>query len=551
MRKPVALVESGSEQGTAFVLGESGGQLYLLTALHVIDDPDDIRLTFWGRQTAVAQVVDSYQEMDLAALRCALPVGMDAPASFLPANEAPVFDQNIKVVGHPYGETWDIVSGTIKSPSTLGRRFTTTPTGIDMGCSGGPVLTSDYTLLGMVQETSRTKATCRNLDALLEACRFWQVPTNLMTGIPEEKAIDPIDTEYVLSMQQAQTAWNAQQWATAKRAYSKADHLRPSSTLKARIKACEAEMQKDQSYRELRDQGLAAVDLNTALGFYQQAQQWRDTEEIRGLIVRTEELLGEIAPQSLVVSNEPPTSYTDPWAGEMVLVKGGAFMMGSEEGDDDEKPVHRVAVGDFYMGKYEVTQAQWKAIMGENPSYFKDCDQCPVESVSWEDVQEFIQKLNEKTGHTYRLPTEAEWEYAAGGGENGRTKWAGTDEEAELSQYANFCDKNCMYSWAEKFQDDGFANTAPVGQGKRLPNALGLYDMSGNVWEWCQDWYHASYKNAPNDGSAWENPVGSSRVVRGGSWRNGGPVGCRVANRSDSAPGSRVYSVGFRLSRTL
>ncbi|RLD58109.1 MAG: sulfatase-modifying factor protein, partial [Bacteroidetes bacterium] len=162
----------------------------------------------------------------------------------------------------------------------------------------------------------------------------------------------------------------------------------------------------------------------------------------------------------------------------MVFVKGGTFQMGSNNGGTDEKPVHRVSLDDFYIGKYEVTQKQWRKIMGNNPSHFFGCDNCPVETVSWNDVQKFITKLNQKTGQHYRLPTEAEWEYAARGGSfESPTKYAGN----------NYVDKVAWY------YNNSNEKTHPVGEKK--PNKIGIYDISGNVWEWCSDWYSNNYYN--------------------------------------------------------
>jgi len=225
-------------------------------------------------------------------------------------------------------------------------------------------------------------------------------------------------------------------------------------------------------------------------------------------------------------------SFEDPVTGmEFVFVKGGCFEMGDTfgDGDPDEKPVHEVCVDDFYLGKYEVTQEQWEIVTGNNPSRFKERDR-PVEQVSWNDVQQFIRRLNDQSGRKFRLPTEAEWEYAARSGGR-REKYAGTDQEGELGQYA----------W---YVVNSGRITHPVG--KKRPNGLGLYDMSGNVWEWCADRYGENYYQ----GSPKNNPEGpfngSYRVLRGGSWFDD-PGFMRAAFRyrfPSAIPGS-LY--GFRL----
>ena len=214
---------------------------------------------------------------------------------------------------------------------------------------------------------------------------------------------------------------------------------------------------------------------------------------------------------------------------EMVEVKGGSFMMGSNDGEENEKPIHRVTVSAFYMGQTEVTQALWTAVMGNNPSTFKG-DYLPVETVSWDDVQEFIIKLNRLTGKRYRLPTEAEWEYAAGGGSTNRTKYAGTDVESSVVNYA----------W---YKSNSGGQTHEVAT--KFPNSLGLYDMSGNVWEWCNDW-EGDY--SANDQ---ENPIGPSsgscRMNRGCCWSIN-LSSCRVANRNAVSPYVCKFDLGFRLS---
>jgi len=193
-------------------------------------------------------------------------------------------------------------------------------------------------------------------------------------------------------------------------------------------------------------------------------------------------LVMTLSPAILSAENLP--ALPDPATGpEVVFVKGGCYQMG--DNSDDDNPAHEVCVDDFSMGRYEVTQGQWKAIMGAYPGYVSDCgDDCPAQQVSWDAVQDFIGKLNQRTGKHYRLPTEGEWEYAArSSGKN--EKWAGTGSKSELEDYA----------W---YSGNSEGKVHPVGQKKQ--NGLGLYDMSGNVWEWVQDWYDKNYyRNSPRN----------------------------------------------------
>ena len=228
---------------------------------------------------------------------------------------------------------------------------------------------------------------------------------------------------------------------------------------------------------------------------------------------------------------EGPGTWTEPSTGmEFVWVPKGCFRMGSTDGEPDEKPVHEVCVDGFWMGKYEVIQAEWREVMGSNPSKFKG-DRNPVEQVSWEDAQAFIQKLNASSSGTgkLRLPTEAEWEYAARSGGREET-YAGGDDLDRVGWY----DKNSG------------GETHPVGG--KAPNGLGLYDMSGNVWEWCADW-----KGEYSSGKV-TNPTGpaggSWRVNRGGGW-NIIARGCRAAFRGNLPPRNRFSNLGFRLVRTI
>ena len=213
----------------------------------------------------------------------------------------------------------------------------------------------------------------------------------------------------------------------------------------------------------------------------------------------------------------------------MVYVAGGTFTMGgtSEQGSDaytDEKPTHNVTLSSYYICKYEVTQALWRAVMGSNPSKFKG-DNLPVEQVSWNDCQTFINRLNSYTGRNFRLPTEAEWEFAARGGNYSRHyKYSGSNNLDDVAWYG----------------DNSGDRTHHVGI--KQANELGLYDMSGNVWEWCSDWYGSYSSYSQNDPTGPNS--GSYRMRRGGSWDNGA-ANCRSSNRY--SPGDRFHTLGLRL----
>ena len=217
---------------------------------------------------------------------------------------------------------------------------------------------------------------------------------------------------------------------------------------------------------------------------------------------------------------------------DMLLVEGGSFQMGGtdEEAYDFEKPVHKVEVPTFYLGKYPVTQDLWEAIMGNNPSGYKG-PRHPVENVSWEDVQKFLQRLNKETKQSYRLPTEAEWEFAARGGiHTEEYLYAGSDKLSEVGWY----------------RENSGNQTQPVGQ--LLENELGLFDLSGNVYEWCEDDYHNRFSGAPTDGSAWiDYPKRREyRVLRGGRCR-AHARDCRISLRSRRLPNDRHDLISFRL----
>ena len=247
------------------------------------------------------------------------------------------------------------------------------------------------------------------------------------------------------------------------------------------------------------------------------------------LAKETPKALPQLVPDASSTGNQTFTvngvSFT------MIAVKGGTFTMGATSEQDSDaynwaEPKHQVTLSDYYIGETEVTQELWKAVMGSNPSNFFGTN-LPVEMVNWYDCQTFITKLNQLTGKNFRLPTEAEWEYAARGGQKSRGyKYAGSNALSDVAWY----------------RDNSSSKTHPVKQ--KQANELGLYDMSGNVWEWCQDWSGSYSSNAQT------NPTGPSsgsyRVYRGGSW-NYAAFLCRVASRYGSSPDTRYYYLGFRV----
>ena len=248
-----------------------------------------------------------------------------------------------------------------------------------------------------------------------------------------------------------------------------------------------------------------------------------------------------------IVPNEPeqPEKPEEPFANKtitvngvsftMIAVEGGTFKMGatSEQGSDaeyDESPVHDVTLSSYYIGETEVTQELWEAVMGSNPSYFGGYPQRPVENVSWNDCQEFITKLNQLTGKNFRLPTEAEWEYAARGGNKSMGyKYSGSNIIGNVAWYTS----------------NSGSETHDVKT--KQANELGIYDMSGNVWEWCQDWYGSSYYGSSPENNPTGPASGYYRVNRGGSWYYYAKF-CRVSNRDYYNPGYNISNLGLRLS---
>ena len=261
-------------------------------------------------------------------------------------------------------------------------------------------------------------------------------------------------------------------------------------------------------------------------------QQQSENQQLSNTYVASSSNNSSGSPSVASGSNAISIPVKDGISIEMVKVEAGTFMMGAtpemEKPNSDEKPLHQVTlINDYYMGKYEVTQALWEAVMGSNPSYFKG-DNLPVEKVSWNDCQEFISKLNSLTGRKFRLPTEAEWEYAARGGKKRRGyQYSGSSNITDVAWY------------------DGNSGSKPHPVGTKQANELGIYDVSGNVYEWCLDWY-GSYSS-----SSQTNPTGadsgSFRVFRGGGWGIYAR-GCRLSYRYIFTPDDRRSYLGLRLA---
>ncbi len=216
----------------------------------------------------------------------------------------------------------------------------------------------------------------------------------------------------------------------------------------------------------------------------------------------------------------------------MILVKGGSFDMGSNDSDDNAKPVHKITLSSFYIGKYEVTEAQWHTVMGSDLLCFKNCGNCPVGSLSWDETQLFITKLNQITGKAYRLPTEAEWEYAARGGSksNGYT-YSGSNNIDDVAWY----------------DGNNGSDLHPVGQ--KAANELGIFDMTGSLREWCQDWYAADYYATSPSFNPKGPLTGTQRIMRGGGWASKA-ADCSVTHRDYALPRRSLIRC-FRLALTL
>lgn len=270
-------------------------------------------------------------------------------------------------------------------------------------------------------------------------------------------------------------------------------------------------------------------------GTIAQLPQLENTQQKKEIIQETEKVTQQ---KKEIIQESSFSNFTEILLNdiklEMIAIPAGEFMMGSNQYNsaNSEKPIHQVKLQGFYIGKYAITQWQYQAIMGHNPSHFKG-DYRPVEKVTWHNAVEFCRKLSEKTGKTYQLPSEAQWEYACRAGTT--TKWCFGDNPSQLGEYA----------W---YEVNSSQQTHPVGEKK--PNQWGIYDMHGNVWEWCADTWHPNYQGAPTDGSVWGGTINNDNysrfLLRGGSWNNSA-YGCHSLYRNSF---TRYYSnevIGFRV----
>ena len=223
---------------------------------------------------------------------------------------------------------------------------------------------------------------------------------------------------------------------------------------------------------------------------------------------------------------------------KMIRVEGGSFLMGSNDGYESEKPIHQVTLNSYFIGETEVTQELWEVVMGSNPSEFEGSKR-PVENVSWNDCQKFMAKLNELTSKAFRMPTEAEWEFAARGGNKSKGyTYCGSNAADDVAWYYHN-----SYDKGESSPDYGTHEVAT-----KIPNELGIYDMSGNVYEWCQDWENPNYYSICPEKNPTGPSSGSFRSCRGGSWYGDDATVCRAAYRCSGPPEQADSSLGFRLA---
>jgi formylglycine-generating enzyme required for sulfatase activity len=333
-----------------------------------------------------------------------------------------------------------------------------------------------------------------------------------------------------------QVSWDEAQRGNTASSYAAYLEKFPSGRFAAQAKAFKLAAEDRVASAKRAEEELVKAGLVKKVEQERLAAEVRKAEELR---IQTERAKRAEDDRLAALAKKASEQRTASFKPDMVVIPAGSFMMGSKSAflfgadkNSEEKPQHLVKVPSFLMGKTEVTQGEWKSVMGSNPSGFNECgDTCPVDTVSWIDAQEFIQKLNQLTGQSYRLPSEAEWEYAARAGTT--TEWSFGNDESKVGNYA----------WYLK---NSVGETQVISQ--KLPNAFGLHDMHGNVAEWVEDCWHKNYLNAPMDGSAWTTGCERDhRVFRGGSWGDNS-TSLRSAYRDKFNADRRNGLLGFRLA---
>lgn len=346
------------------------------------------------------------------------------------------------------------------------------------------------------------------------------------------QVVQQVDTA-VQGVEEAQSALDTLQQGVNERLMALQNQLEP-AVASQQSDARRMGQIEDQVFMAITRQQTATQRLTDLAGQVESVTQ--ELREARAELDAVREEIAALAaatPAAAAAATEPSKTWINDLEMTFVLIPAGSFEMGSETGEDDEQPVRTVAMREaFYVGRFEVTQAQWFAVMESDPSQFSDDPNRPVESVSWDDAQAFIAKLNAtEPGATYRLPTEAEWEYAARAGSTAAYTFG--DDAAQLDAYA----------W---YVDNAGNTTHPAGE--KQPNAWGVHAMHGGVWEWVQDRYGPYPSEAAAESAG--PPPGIRRVLRGGSWLSSAED-CRAASRSHAHPAFRGAHVGFRLVRTI
>ncbi|MEM6767485.1 MAG: trypsin-like peptidase domain-containing protein, partial [Bacteroidota bacterium] len=354
VKEAVVLITCGGESGAGILLGYDDESVYVLTALHVIESEVDLRVRFFNRREVNGTIFQVDEAKDAAIIMANKGPASQLPPSFLPYTGSLQLAENIRVIGHPYGNNWDINLGSAIKTTSLGYDddfFTINPAGVVSGSSGGAVINGKQELVGMVTTTDPVKATCLSVNIILKMIAYWKVPENLLVGIPLSIRTDfsnQVSINHRRLIQNGDFQYQYGNWEAAQQAYEEAYALKKTEELLRKIADCKIEIQKDQKYVTLRDQGLnETTDPKKALAYYQEAQSVRDTEEIRDLIREIEKLI------SLTEKRESINTTDLIPKPRMIRISGGTF---SRAGVN-------ITISTFYLAETEVTNAQFAAFL--------------------------------------------------------------------------------------------------------------------------------------------------------------------------------------------